>query len=79
VAHSTSHPPALDDDAPSLDPLAIEHAYQRERARRRARTDRRTAAKSSNARFWVVLAVLVLLTVLTALTAWHEVQRTFGL
>jgi hypothetical protein len=26
-----------------------------------------------------VIAVLTLLTVLLALTAWHELQRTFGL
>jgi len=79
VAQPASHPSAFDDDAPSLDPAAIERAYLRERARRRARHERRTAAKSSNARFWVVLAVLVFLTVCIALTAWHEVQTTFGL
>ena len=74
-----SRRPAPDKDAPSLDPDAIERAYRRERARRRTRSERRTAAKSSNARFWVVIAVLMMLTVLIALTAWHEVQRTFGL
>jgi hypothetical protein len=72
-------PPRLDDDAPSLDPGAIERAYLRERARRRTRLHRRTEARSSNARFWVVISVLMLLTVLIVLTAWHEVQRTFGL
>jgi len=79
VAQSASQQPAFDEDAPSLDPAAIERAYLRERARRRARHERRTAAQSSNARFWVVIAVLVFLTVLIALTAWHEVQTTFGL
>ena len=79
MAQPASHPPAVDKDAPSLDPGAIERAYLRERARRRSRTERRTAKKSSNARFWVVIAVLMLLTVLISLTAWHEVQRTFGL
>ena len=74
-----AQPPARDEDAPSLDPLAIDRAYRRERARRRARSERRTAARSSNARFWVVIAVLTLFTVLLALTAWHELQRTFGL
>ena len=70
--------PVLDDDAPSLDPSAIERAYRRERARRRLRSDRRTEARSSNARFWVVLAVLMFLTVCIALFAWHQVQTTFG-
>ena len=79
MAQPASHPPTITDDAPSLDPRAIEHAYRRERARRRARSVRRTEAQSSKARFWVVLAVLLLLTVLVSLTAWHEVQTTFGL
>jgi hypothetical protein len=69
---------AVDDDAPSLDPNAIQRAYQRERARRRARNARRHAARSADARFWVVLAFLVFLTVFIALTAWHEIQTTFG-
>jgi hypothetical protein len=75
---ATRHPPR-DDDAPSLDPAAVEHAYLRERARRRARSQRANVARSSNARFWVVLAVLVFLTVILALTAWHEIQTTFGI
>jgi len=79
VTQPASRPPAVDDDGPSLDPVAIERAYRRERARRRAREQRRTAAQSSNARFWVVIAVLVFLTVVIGLTAWHEVQTTFGL
>ena len=40
---------------------------------------RDNAARSSNARFWVVLALLVFLTVVFALTAWHQVQTTFGI
>jgi len=65
-------------DTPSLDPAAIERAYLRERARRRARLQRHNESRSSNARFWVVLAVLLALTVFLALTAWHDVQTTFG-
>ena len=78
MAQPAGRQPAFEDDAPSLDPAAIERAYLRERARRRARHERRTAAQSSSARFWVVVAVLVFLTVVIALTAWHEVQTTFG-
>jgi len=66
------------EDAPSLDPAAIERAYMRERARRRARTERKHAARRSNARYWVVLAVLTFLTVVLALSAWHEIQKIFG-
>jgi hypothetical protein len=79
MAQPASRPPALDDNAPSLDPAAIQRAYLRERARRRVRHDRHTAARSSDARFWVVIAVLVFLTVVFAITAWHQVQTTFGL
>jgi hypothetical protein len=78
MAHPATRP-APEDDAPSLDPSAVERAYLRERARRRARSQRRNAARSSNARFWVVIAVLLFLTVVFALTAWREVQTTFGI
>ncbi len=66
------------DDAPSLDPLAIEHAYRRERARRRARTERRSAARRSDVRFWVSLLVLAFLAALVILAAWNELQTLFG-
>jgi hypothetical protein len=79
VAQPARRTPTLEEDAPSLDPGAIERAYLRERARRRARHARRNAARSSNARFWVVIAFLVFLTVFIALTAWHETQTIFGI
>ena len=79
MAQPATRPEALDDDAPSLDPAAVERAYLRERARRHARSQRQNAARSSNARFWVVLAVLIFLTVVFALTAWREIQTTFGI
>jgi hypothetical protein len=65
-------------DLPSLDPNAIEDAYRRERARRRARNAHQRHAKNSNARFWVMLAVLALITVIIALTAFREIQTSFG-
>lgn len=79
MAQPAGQPPAYDEDAPSLDPSAIQRAYLRERARRRVRAERHTAARSSDARFWVVIAVLLFITVCIALVAWHEVQTTFGL
>jgi len=79
VAQPASKPEAVDDDVPSLDPRAIERNYRRERARRHARVERRTQVRSSNARFWVVLAALTFLTVCILLVAWREVQTTFGL
>ena len=36
-------------------------------------------ARNSDARFWVMLAVLALITVVIALTAFHEIQTNFGI
>jgi hypothetical protein len=71
-------PAPLQEDSPSLDPLAIERNYRRERARRRAKVERRSAVKRSNVRFWVTFLVLVFLTAFAILAAWHEVQTLFG-
>jgi len=69
----------LADDPPSLDPSAIEVAYRRERARRRARVERRNEARRSNVRFWVSLAALAFFAVFVIVAAWHEVQTLFGI
>jgi hypothetical protein len=79
VARAARHLEVVDRELPSLDPAAIERAYRRERARRRARYARDDAARNSTARYWVVMALLLLLTVVFALTAWHQVQTTFGI
>ena len=79
MAEPARHLRTVEADEPSLDPAAIEHAYLRERARRRARYARENAARSSHARFWVVVAFLLLLTVVFGVTAWHQVQATFGI
>jgi hypothetical protein len=68
----------LEDDPPSLDPLAIERNYRRERARRRARVERQSAARRSDIRFWITLFVLAFLAAFVILTAWREVQNLFG-
>lgn len=78
MAQPARHRSPVQEDAPSLDPGAIEHRYLRERARRRARIERRSAARRSNARFFLLVALLVLLTVFLALTAWREIQQIFG-
>jgi hypothetical protein len=79
VAQTARQLRLVERDEPSLDPAAIERAYLRERARRRARSARVAASRNSNARFWLVLALLAFLTVVFALTAWHQVQTTFGI
>ena len=66
------------EDAPSLDPRAIDRAYRRERARRRAKVERRSAVRRSNVRFWVTLLVLAFLSAFVILAEWREVQTLFG-
>jgi len=78
VAEPARRTPTLPSDSPSLDPLAIERNYRRERARRRARSERTSAARRSDVRFWVTLLVLSFLTAFIILAAWHEVQTLFG-
>jgi hypothetical protein len=70
--------PSLPDDPPSLDPLAIERNYRRERARRRARLERKSAARRSDVRFWVTFLVLAFVSAFLILATWHEVQTLFG-
>jgi hypothetical protein len=79
MAQPARHLRIAQPDEPSLDPAAIERAYARERARRRARYVRSDEARSSSARYWVVISFLVLLTVLFALTALNQIHSTFGI
>ena len=71
-------PPSHDDELPSLDPLAIERNYRRERARRRARIEHRSARSRSGVRFWVSLLALAFFAAFLLLAAWHEIQTLFG-
>ena len=67
------------DDAPPLDPLAVERAYRLERAKRRARLERQRASRRAGLRFLAALALLLGLSVFLGLTIWQEIQRLFGL
>jgi len=78
VAEPARTTPPLDDDPPSLDPAAIERNYRRERARRRAQIERRSAARRSDVRFFVTLLALAFLAAFLLLAAWHEIQTLFG-
>jgi hypothetical protein len=78
VAEPARSTPELDDDPPSLDPLAIERNYRRERARRRARIERRSAARRSDVRFWVTLLALAFFAAFLLLAAWREIETLFG-
>lgn len=67
------------DDAPPVDPVAVDRAYLLHRARRRARIDRVRATRRAGIRFWVGLLVLLAVSVVLGLSIWHEIQRLFGL
>jgi len=68
-----------EDEAPPLDPEAIDRAYWYHRARRRARTEHRRATKRAGARFWLVLLILLAVTVAIVVFIAQEVQRLFGI
>jgi hypothetical protein len=71
--------PADDEELPSLDPGAIDRAYRRERARRRARLERQRARRLAGVRFWLVLLALVAVSVLLDVTVWRQMEQLFGL
>jgi hypothetical protein len=62
-----------------FDPLAARRAYRRERMRRRAKRERLRERRLAGVRFAVVLCALLGLSLFLTLTAWHEVQRLFGI
>jgi hypothetical protein len=68
-----------EDEAPPIDPVAVDRAYRVERARRRLRDERRRASRRADRRFWVVMLALLAACVLLALTVWNEIERLFGL
>ena len=68
-----------EDEAPPIDPVAIDRAYRFERARRRLRDERRRASRRANRRFWLVMLALLAACVLLALSVLNEIERLFGL
>ncbi len=74
-----AQPAPTRDQAPPIDPTAIDRAYRFHRAKRRARVERTRARRRASWRFLVVLAALVALAVFLGLTVWHQIQNLFGL
>jgi hypothetical protein len=64
---------------PLLDPTAVARAYRLERAKRRARAERDRAKRLARLRFLLTLLVLLAFASALGLTAWHEIQRLFGI
>ena len=75
----TTAPPASREEAPPLDPGAVERAYRLHRARRAARAQRHRERRWANVRFWVLLAVAVAVAVVLAARTLGEIERVFGL
>ena len=69
----------VSEDAPPIDPGAIEDAYLLHRARRRARDLHQRRLRLAGMRFWVVLLVLLAASVVLAATLWREIEQLFGL
>jgi hypothetical protein len=67
------------EDAPPIDPEAIEDAYRYHRARRRAAIERRRRVRWAAVRFWLVLLLLVAASAVILVTVWGQVQQLFGL
>jgi cell division septal protein FtsQ len=67
------------EEAPPVDPLAVDRAYRAERARRRARLAREQAARRAAVRFFVTVTLLLALAVFLSLTIWRQIERLFGL
>ncbi len=67
------------DEAPPVDPDAIQRAYRFHRARRYARIERRRATRRAPLRFWAVVGLLILAVLVLLVTVWHEIRQLFGL
>ena len=67
------------EDAPPIDPTAIDRAYRFHRARRRAREERVRERSKAGLRFWTVLLALLVLASYLALVVWQQIERLFGL
>jgi hypothetical protein len=70
---------AQEEEAPPLDPDAVERAYREARARRRARDRWHREKRWAGFRFWIVLVLVLAGTVFLAARTLGEIERVFGL
>ena len=68
-----------EEEAPPLDPDAVERAYRFHRARRAARERWHREKRWAGVRFWLVLALALAAIVLLAARTLGEIERVFGL
>lgn len=67
------------EEAPPLDPEAVERAYRYHRARREARARRYRELRWASIRFWLVLAFVLGVAMILAARTLGEIERVFGL
>jgi hypothetical protein len=72
-------PTTTSEEAPPLDPGAVDRAYRFYRARRAARAERYRERRHAGLRFWLVLALALLVAVVLAARTLGEIERVFGL
>jgi Tfp pilus assembly protein PilN len=67
------------EDAPDVDPAAVDRAYRYHRERRRHRVRHTRERKRAQLRFWVVLLLLTGLAIYLMLLVWTQIEQLFGL
>jgi anti-sigma-K factor RskA len=70
---------APEEEAPPLDPEAIERAYRLHRARRAARERWHREKRWAGFRFWLVLVLVLAVAAVLAARTLGEIERVFGL
>ena len=70
---------STDEEAPPLDPEAVERAYHFHRARRAARERWHRQRRWAGVRFWLVLALVIVVAAVLAARTLGEIERVFGL
>jgi len=67
------------EEAPPLDPEAVDRAYRFHRARRAARQHRHRQRRWAGLRFWLVFALVLAAAAFLAARTLGEIERIFGL
>jgi hypothetical protein len=67
------------EEAPPLDPDAVERAYRAHRARRAARERHLREKQTASVRFWFVLAIVLVVAAFLATRTLGEIEHLFGL
>ncbi len=68
-----------EEEAPPIDPGAVDRAYRLHRARRAARRRWHREKRWAGVRFWLVLSLALVAAVLLAARTLGEIERIFGL